>query len=236
MIDFDPQENLSVGLGISRDSLKTMVPVLQGKEKIKEVVQETSMTNLFIIPSNVYLDGIERCSEIAVDPYGHERLREALKDIDGDFDYCFIDTPPSLGWLTQSAFFASHYSIICSIPEAFSILALRRLREFHSSINKKHPIEVLGVILSFWDERGAINQEFINEIEESFPKKLFDSKVRRDAAVHRAVLRGKPVIEDSPNSRASLDYQSVTKEFLKRTEKANPLSKLKNAKLETARN
>ena len=234
LIDFDPQANLSIGLGIGPDTMNTMVPVLQGKEKLKNMIQATSISNLSIIPSNAYLDGIERTSELTVDPYAHERLRKALKDIENDFDYCFIDTPPSLGWLTQSAFFAAHSSIICSIPEAYSILALRRLSDFHASINQHHKMDVLGVVLSFWDERGATNQDFLDEIQNSFPDKLFDSKVRRDVAVSRAVLKGKPVFEVSPESRASIDYLSLTEEFLKRVKKDNPLSKIKDKKLATA--
>lgn len=232
LVDFDPQANLSAGLGIGLDTLETMVPVLQGKAKIKDMIQETEIKNLSIIPSNAFLDGIERTSELITDPYAHERLRKALKDVEGEFDYCFIDTPPSLGWLTQSAFFASQHSIICSIPEAFSIIALQRLRDFHNSINEHHPLEVSGVLLSFWDERGAINKSLLGEVEKFFPDRLFNSKIRRDIAVSRAVFEGKPVFETSPTSNASLDYRNLTKEFLKRAEKGNPLAKLKEPKLE----
>ena len=216
LVDFDAQANLSIGLGIGPDNLKTMVPVLKGETKIKEVIQETSFPNLSIIPSNAYLDGIERSQNLALDPYAHERLRRALSFIQEDFDFCFIDTPPSLGWLTQSAFFASQHSIICAIPEAYSVLALRRLKEFHNSIQQYHSIQPLGVVLSFWDERGATNQEFLSEINHSFEGKIFPTKVRRDVSVSRAVLQGKPVIKYDPDSRASQDYLALTKDFLKR--------------------
>jgi chromosome partitioning protein len=129
LLDFDPQANLSIGLGVGPDNLKTMVPVLQGQSSIKDVIQETSIEGLYLVPANAYLDGIERTPQLGNDPYAHERLRRALKDIDGDFDACFVDSPPSLGWLTQSAFFASQHSVICAVPEAFSIIALRRLKD-----------------------------------------------------------------------------------------------------------
>jgi len=115
LVDFDSQANLSTGLGIGPDSLKTMVPVLQEQMQIKDVIQESSIKGLYLIPANAYLDGIERTQQLGNDPYAHERLRRALKVVENDFDFCFIDTPPSLGWLTQSAFFASHYSVICTI-------------------------------------------------------------------------------------------------------------------------
>ena len=235
LIDFDPQANLSIGLGIGPDTFETMVPVLQNKSNIRDVIQKTSIENLSIIPSNSYLDGIEKCSELISNPYAHEKLRASLKELENDFDYCLIDTPPSLNWLTQSAFFASHYSVICSIPEAFSILALRRLSEFHVSINKHHSLQVLGIVLSFWDDRGAINEDFLNKIEEAFPKKLFQSKIHRDIAVSRAVLRGLPVTEVSPDSRASNDYKILTKEFLQKIQKTNPLKKIKDKQRATVK-
>jgi chromosome partitioning protein len=220
LVDFDAQANLSVGLGIGYDSLQTMAPVLQGHQKIRDVIQPTAMTGLEIVAANAFLDGIERT--LTQDPYAHERLRKALQEVSDDYDYCFIDTPPSLGWLTQSAFFAAQHSLICAIPEAYSVLALRRLREFQDGIRQNHPIDVAGVVLSFWDERGAVNQAFLDEINASFPAKLFESKVRRDVSVSRAVLKGQTVFDQSDGKRAAEDYRALTREFLTRmNQKAN---------------
>ncbi len=180
------------------------------------MIHSTPIANLALISANAYLDGIERSPELGNDPYAHERLRRALAEVEDDFDFCFIDTPPSLGWLTQSAFFASQHSIICAIPEAFSVIALRRLREFHDSIQQYHRIAVYGVILSFWDGRGAVNKEFIDEISASFPDQLFESKIRRDVAVSRAVLKGNVVFETDPKCRAAEDFHALTHEFLLR--------------------
>lgn len=219
LVDLDPQANLSIGIGIGPDTLKTMVPVLQGEMDVKDAIHPTYLKNLSVIPSNAYLDGIERTQQLGNDPYAHERLRRALQQIKG-FDYCFIDTPPSLGWLTQSAFFASSYSVICAIPEAYSIIAMRRLKEFHDSINEYHEVVALGVVLSFWNERGAVNNAFLQEIEDSFSGKIFSAKIRRDILVSRAVLKGKPVFELNPQSRASIDYKKLTDEFVKRIKEA----------------
>ena len=216
LIDLDPQANLSIGLGIGPDHLDTMEPVLKEKKSIKDVIRQTVITGMDIVPSNAYLDGIERSAEFINDPYAHERVRKALELVKQDYDYCFIDTPPSLGWLTQSAFLASSYSMICAVPEAYSVLALSRLKEFQLTINKHHRIDVLGVVLSFWDSRGAVNNEFLEQIDMTFSNMLFDSKIRRDVAVSRAVLEGVPVTEYEPSSRASIDYQELAQEFLKR--------------------
>ena len=227
VIDFDSQANLSIGLGIGPDSLNTMVPVLQNEKSIKDVIQKTGINGLYLIPANIYLDGLEKSPQLGTDPYAHERLRKVLKTIEDDYDFVFIDTPPSLQWLTQSAFFASKHSIICSVPEAFSIFALRRLKSFHESIRQHHDIETLGVILTFWDDRGAANKDFLQEIDQSFPKKTFNSKVRRDISVSRSVLQGKSVIETDPAARASKDYQELTKEFLSKLKKVKPADNVK---------
>jgi chromosome partitioning protein len=214
LVDFDSQANLSIGLGIGPDSEQTMVPVLQGTAKVQDIIIETNIKGLSLIPANAYLDGIESTAALVRDLNAHLRLRDALKSVEANFDFCFIDTPPSLGWLAQSAFFASQHTLICAIPEAYSVIGLRRLKEFQAYIQKYHPIDVLGVILSLWDERGAVNQTFLQEINTSFPGKLLQSKIRRDVSVSRAVLQGKAVIDFAPECRASEDYQLLTKELL----------------------
>lgn len=214
LIDFDSQANLSTGLGIGPDCLDTMVPVLQGKKKAFEVIQKTCIAGLDVIPANTFLDGIESNSPLVSDLYAHERLKKALVGL--PYDFCLIDTPPSLGWLTQSAFYAADGSIVCAVPEPYSILAMNRLKEYHASIQERHPVKNVGVIITFWDERGAANGAFLDAIQSAFPHLLYQSKIRRDIAVNRAILQGKPVIETEEKSRASGDYQELTKEFLRR--------------------
>jgi len=214
LIDFDAQANLSTGLGFSSDTHATMASVLQGERKIDEVIQKSNIEGLDVVCANVFLDGIEATSPIVNDLYGHERLRHAIKDL--DYDFIFIDTPPSLGWLTQSAFFAANYSIICAVPEPYSILALNRLKEYHERISDHHHLELLGVILSFWDSRGATNTAYVKAIDAAFPDGLFDAKVRRDVSVSRAVLKGLPVCDAFPQSRACYDYERLAAEFMRR--------------------
>lgn len=219
LIDLDPQANLSIGLGIGADHLETMVPVLQDNTSIASVISKTCVEGLSIVPSNAYLDGIEKLPPLGNDCYAHERVRKSLQSIEGEYDYCFIDTPPSLGWLTQSAFFASDYSVVCAIPEAYSVIALERLKEFHENISEHHEVKVLGVVLTFWDERGAINKELLEAIEGSFPNKILQSKIRRDVKVSRAVLEGIPVMDFDPSTRATGDYKVLAEEFLDKVRK-----------------
>ena len=138
-----------------------------------------------------------------------------MKRVGDSYDFCFIDIPPSLNWLCRSAFYASKlFSLICAIPEPFSILAMDRLSKYHDAINRNHKIDVLGVLLSFWDDRSCINDALLQGIEMSFNGKIFETKVRRDKAIPKAVLDGKPVFLTEKSSRAARDYQGLTEELL----------------------
>lgn len=214
LVDFDSQANLSTGLGIGCDCLDTMVPVLQGEKNISEVIKETNIPGLFLIPANTYLDGVERTNQIMSDPYNHERLRKALRPL--DFDYCIIDVPPSLSWLTQSAYFASDLSLLAITPEPYSVLALHRLAKFHAMVSEHHPIKLAGILLSLWDPRTTTNSVFIEGIDELYPNMLFNTRVRRDVSVSRAILQGKSVFEAFPKSRIVEDYKNLTLEFLEK--------------------
>jgi len=224
-VDFDPQANLTSSLGFSTDELDTMVPVLQDEKSIRDVIKRSGIDYLDVICANTYLDQIEATAPLVSDPYAHERLRDALKDIADDYDFCFIDIPPSLNWLCRSAFYASDYSLICAIPEPFSVLAMQRLQKYHDAINKNHQIDVVGVLLSFWDERGSINDALVKGIEMAFEGKIFESKVRRDKAIPKAVLDGQPVFITEKGSRASEDYQRLADEFMTRIERFEATAK-----------
>ena len=216
LIDFDPQANLTSSLGFSTDDLDTMVPALQEERGLESVIKNTSIEGLSLVSANTFLDQIEATAPLVSDPYAHERLRESLKEVADDYDFCFIDIPPSLNWLCRSAFYASDYSLICAIPEPFSVLAMQRLQKYHEAINKNHKIDVVGVVLSFWDERGSINDALIKGIDMAFEGKIFDAKVRRDKAIPKSVLDGSPVFITEKTSRASEDYQKLADEFMSR--------------------
>lgn len=211
LIDFDAQANLTSGLGYDPDEWDSLAQVLRGKRLLKEVILETSLPNLFLLPADTWLERLEVTEELASDRYSHERLKLLLKDL--EFDYVFIDTPPSLCWLTESALIAANFCLISATPEFYSIKGLHRLEAFIEQIHQRHPLEVLGVLLSFWSERGKRNGPFLRVIEEIFPKKILQSKIRKDASVAEACIRGKPLVELPFKSRALEDFRSLANEI-----------------------
>ncbi len=212
LIDFDAQANLTAGLGFDPDEFDSLSPVLQGTKSIEEVIQTTGEPGLDLIPADTWLERIEVSGPLAGDRYSHERLKRILQNL--TYDYILIDTPPSLCWLTESALIAADHTLISATPEFYSIKGLERLSQFIDSISERHPLDVLGVALSFWNPRGKNNPAFIDLIERTFPGKLFETKIRRDIAVSEAGIYGKPVFETNPTCRAAEDYLALTEEIL----------------------
>lgn len=214
LIDFDAQANLTTGLGFDPDENDSMAQVLQGQKELKDVIKTTSTSRLDIVPADTWLERVEVTGVLASDRYSHEKLKNIIKD--APYDFIIIDTPPSLCWLTESALIAAQHTLVCATPEFYSVKGLERLAQFMGSINQRHPLNILGVLLSFWNERGKSNTAFMDVIERTFPNKLLNAKVRRDINVSEASIYGKPLFDTAPNSRAAEDYMAISKELLKR--------------------
>lgn len=214
LIDFDAQANLTAGLGFDPDEYDSLAPVLQGSKSLGDVILRTSYSTLDLIPADTWLERVEVSGALAADRYSHERLQSILDE--ADYDYIFIDTPPSLCWLTESSLIAAHQALICATAEFYSVKGLERLSDFIHSISLRHPIEVLGVVISFWNARGKNNQVFLDLVEQTFPGKLLETKIRRDVHISEAAIYGKPVFETAPSSRAAEDYSLLMQEVLTR--------------------
>lgn len=214
LVDFDAQANLTAGLGYDPDSHESLAPVLQGTKDVKDVIVHTAVDGLDLIPADTWLERVEVTGALASDRYSHERLKHILDPL--DYDVIIIDTPPSLCWLTESALIAADHSLVCAAPEFYSIKGLQRLSYFIENIAQRHPVEVAGVALSFWNKRGKSNDAFLEVVESTFPGKVLATKVRRDIKVTEASIHGKPVIETAPKSRAAEDFLNLTKELVER--------------------
>lgn len=212
LIDFDAQANLTSGLGFDPDEHDSMAEVLKSNKQLKDVIKKTSVKNLDLIPADTWLERVEVTEPLACDRYSHEILKEILKET--HYDFVLIDTPPSLCWLTESALIASHHTLICATPEFYSIKGLERLSQFIKSLSERHPLNILGVLLSFWSSRGKNNKAFLDVIETTFPNKTLKAKIRRDIAVSESAILGKPLFETNPGARASEDFKEVAKALL----------------------
>ncbi|MCB1109594.1 MAG: ParA family protein [Chlamydiia bacterium] len=216
MIDFDAQANLTAGLGLDPDNHDSLAAVLQDNKTLQEVIVHTDHPQVDLIPADTWLERVEVTGVLSSDRYSHEKLKKVLAPL--KYDIAIIDTPPSLCWLTESALIACNYALVCATPEFYSIKGLQRLSYFMHYISERHPFELLGVALSFWNARGRNNEEFLDVVNDTFPEKVLSTKIRRDIAVSEASIHGKPVFETRPKSRAAEDYLALTDELLKHME------------------
>jgi chromosome partitioning protein len=214
LIDFDAQANLTAGLGFDPDQNDSMVPVLQGAKPLNAVIMKTLQPGLDLVPADTWLERVEVTGSLAADRYSHERLRDILSGL--SYDFVIIDTPPSLCWLTESALIAAGHALVCATPEFYSVKGLERLSQFMATLSERHPLNVLGVLLSFWNPRGKNNDAFLDVIETTFPQKLLKAKIRKDISISEASIHGQSVFELMPTSRAVEDYKAASKEILKR--------------------
>ncbi len=217
LIDFDAQANLTMGLGLDPDEVDSLAPVLLGTKEIQDVIQKTSVANLDLVPADTWLERVEVTGALAADRYSHERLKQILETV--NYDIIIIDTPPSLCWLTESALIAANHAIVCATCEFYSVKGLERLSEFMTTIAERHPMGILGVVISFWNARAKNNSGFLKIIDKSFPGACFDTKVRRDVSVSSATVFGRPLFEIpklEKTSRAAEDYINLAKEISKR--------------------
>ena len=211
MVDFDAQANLTAGFGFDPDHHDSLAAVLQDNKDLSEVILSTNHPLIDLIPADTWLERVETTAPLSSDRYSHEKLKKVVSAL--DYDLIIVDTPPSLCWLTESALIACTHALICATPEFYSIKGLQRLSYFMDYIGKRHPFDLLGVALSFWNPRGKNNADFLSVIEETFPGKVLQTKVRRDVAVSEAAIHGKPVFISRPKSRAAEDYLALAQEL-----------------------
>jgi chromosome partitioning protein len=216
LIDIDPQGNSTSGLGIAKDELEHSVyELLLGEVTAQQVVIPTQVNNLFLIPSNVDLTGAE--IEL-VGAIGREhRLKKHLASIQDDFDFIFIDCPPSLGLLTVNSLVAAGYVLIPVQCEYYALEGLSLLVNTVNLVkeNLNPNLQVEGVILTMADFRTNLTHEVINEARKYFKEKVYDTVIPRNVRLTEAPSYGKPVALYDKHSLGARQYERLAYEFLK---------------------
>lgn len=217
LVDIDPQGNATTGLGFSKSTLKKSVyQVLIEGEDCKENLLPTELATLTILPANIDLAGAE--VELVAKKSREKILKGALDKVRGEFDYIFIDCPPSLGLLTINALTAADSVII---PIQSEYYALEGLSQLMNSITlvKKHlnpVLDVDGVVLTMYDSRSVISKQIADEIKKFFTKRLFEIVVPRNVRLVEASSYGKPIMLHDPKCAGARAYKALTQEYLAR--------------------
>ena len=215
LVDIDPQGNSTSGLGVDkRRCEKTVYDCLVNEENAENVVFETDYENLFVCPSNLNLSGAE-IELISV--MGREnRLKEALSTVKGQFDYIFIDSPPSLGLITINTLTAADSVLIPIQCEYYALEGVSQLVETIKKIKKalNPELYIEGIVMTMYDARTNLAVQVVDEVKRFFPEKVYKTIIPRNVRVSEAPGFGKPVIYYDEASKGAEAYSELASEFL----------------------
>lgn len=222
LVDMDAQGNLTSGVGQKGkagpggtiyEALTTVDPMVDPRP----FIIPTGVDNLSLIPSNRNLTG----AEIEMVPLSHreERLRLLLAAVRDEFDYIFIDCPPSLGLLTLNALVAADAALIPLHCEYFALEGLADLvgtmRRIRVALNPGLDIE--GVLLTMFDDRTNLGQQVASDVREFFKEKVFRTVIPRNVRLGEAPSHGMPVMLYDVKSRGAAAYLALAREILERS-------------------
>lgn len=215
LIDFDPQGNTTSGVGLSKNGSKDSIyhAIIRHKG-LKDVVKDTEIAYLKTVPSTIDLIGAE--VELIDDPSREVRLKDALKSVSDDYDYIFIDCPPSLSLLTVNALTAANAVIIPMQCEYYALEGLSQLMNTINLIkrNLNPRLEIEGIVLTMFDPRNNLAHQVAQEVKTHFPGKVFNTIIPRNVRLSESPSFGKPVILYDIMSKGALSYMELAKEVL----------------------
>ena len=217
LIDLDPQGNASTGLGISDEEREIgAYEMLGDKNNIESSIKKTLIPNLEIIPATVDLSAVE--VELVDVKDRKQRLKRFSSKLKAEYDYVFIDCPPSLGLLTINALTAADSLLIPLQCEFYALEGLSHLKKTISRIkqNLNTSIYIEGILLTMYDKRNRISSDVKEEVIKYFGKDVFKTIIPRNVRLSEAPSHGLPAILYDINSTGSQAYISLAKEMIKR--------------------
>ncbi len=215
LVDIDPQANATSGLGVKLSDQDTSIyEVLMSDADIDGVVSKTMVPYLGLLPSNIRLVGAE--VELVDQPNREHRLAEKIAGLKDQYDYIFIDCPPSLGLLTLNALSAADSVIIPIQCEYYALEGLSQLlntiRLVKKNLNNKLDIE--GVLLTMYDNRLNLCNQVAKEVRDYFKDKVYNTVISRNVRLGEAPSFGKPIIMYDAVCIGSQNYISLAEEIL----------------------
>ncbi|MDU2155824.1 AAA family ATPase [Clostridium sp.] len=217
-IDIDPQGNTTSGLGLDKRNLElSMYDVLTLDASLREVILKSELVqNLFIAPSTMELAGAE--VEIIGKEDRETILTNKIKEVEDEYDFIFIDCPPSLGVLTINAL-TSVESVLIPIQCEFYALEgvgqlINTIQLVKKSLNKN--LEIEGVVMTMYDYRTNLSNEVLEEVKNFFNEKVYETKISRNIRLAEAPSFGLPIMLYDEKCKGAESYKSLTKEFLSR--------------------
>ncbi|MBR1527901.1 MAG: ParA family protein [Oscillospiraceae bacterium] len=230
-IDIDAQGNLTTGFGIRKKDLScSTYDILTGKESIKNAVIQTEFENVSVVPANADLAGAE--VELVNMEQRFNRLKMQVLTIKEDYDFIFIDCPPALGQLTINGMTACDELLIPMLAEFYALEGLTQLVNTMKLVraNYNPSLDILGIVFTMYDNRLNVSRQVVEEVEQYFAAKVFQTKIPRNVRLSEAPSYGKPVMYYDKHSKGTLAYECLGKEIL-----GEPLSSIMKLRLNIAK-
>lgn len=215
LVDFDAQANLSSSVGAEREA-KGIYELLSGEVTAAEVTQETTVPNLRIIPSGPDLTGAN--IELVNEERREFFLKEALRDVATDYNYVFIDCPPSLGLLTLNGLVAADSVIIPLQTEYFALEGLTQLLQSIKRVQQQYnrDLDIFGILFTMYDSRTRLANDVVQEVIGYFGKRVFRTIIPRNIRLSEAPSHGIPVTQYDPSCVGARSYIKLAEEVLAR--------------------
>ncbi len=212
LIDMDPQANLTYSLKMHSQKLNTNVyHVLRGEADIKDVIIDYEKFQ--ILPSSIDLSGAEM--ELVNEPARECLLRDALVQVQQDYDFILVDCPPNLGLLTLNAFTAVNEIVIVLQSEYLALHGLSKLMDLVKVVQKRlnKNLKVEGIVCTLYDHRKNLNREVVGHIRDYFGAKVYGTVIRDNVALAEAPSHHKTIFEYDGSSNGAQDYFALAKEI-----------------------
>lgn len=217
LIDLDPQANSSMSYVDVRQVEKSMFDVLVSEELgIREVIVSTPVANLSLAPSRIALAKLE--SKLIGEIDGHYRLKDRIADLINEYDYVFIDTPPTLGMITVNALVASTHVLVPIQSSYFALEGTDDLLETIEKIKSRpNPnLQLLGVVITMHDKRTTLSKDIHDQIQQVFGDRLFRTTITKSIRLEESPAYKESIFSFAPRSSGAMEYYSLSEEILSR--------------------
>lgn len=213
LCDLDPQGNSSSGLGYDGSLKANIYPALLGECEGQEAIFKTKWCDL--MPSEINLAGAEL--ELAAGNLREKALKKTLESVKDDYDYIFIDCPPSLGLLTVNALNAADTVLVPMQCEYYALEGLSQLVSTIRTVKKLYnpSLDIEGIVLTMYDGRTNLTLQVAEEVKKFFGKKVYKTVVPRNIRLSEAPSHGKPILAYDRISRGAEAYNEIANEFLR---------------------
>lgn len=219
LVDADPQANSTSGVGIDPRNIRTsLYDTLVNEASAKELVLETEVPNLWLLPSHLDLVGAE--IELINHPNRERIMRLTLEEVKDDYDFVIIDCSPSLGLVTVNALTASDSVLIPVQCEYFALEGLGKLLNTIKIVQNRlnQDLQIEGILLTMYDTRLRLSNQVATEVKRHFDEMVFDTIVHRNTRLGEAPSFGKPAIMYDAESTGSVNYMNLAREILQKND------------------